>query len=198
MSVRPLHLALLVGLAFPVAGCISFGPKPPPSLLTLSSASEIPAGTARTVNDGQAVLIAAPSVPQSLAALRVPVQTTPTEIAYIKDAQWADTPARLFRNLLADTVAARTGRVVIEPRGAAVSPGMRLSGRLQNFGLDAASRSAVVTYDAALSRGTNPAVSTRRFEARVPVTVEDGPNVAAALSQGANQVAAQVADWVGR
>ena len=41
-------------------------------------------------------------------------------------------------------------------------------------------------------------VEKRRFEARVPVSaIEPGP-AGIAINQAANQVAAEVADWVGR
>ncbi|MFD1950063.1 ABC-type transport auxiliary lipoprotein family protein [Sphingomonas arantia] len=191
-----LSLPLSVLAALTLAGC-AFGPKVPPSFLALPSTAQVQPGASRTAADGQAVLVGVPSVPAELGALRIPVRVTPTEIAYVKDAQWADAPARLFRNVLADTVTARTGRVVIEPRGANVTPGIRLGGRLQTFGLDAATRTAVVTYDASLARGKSDTVETRRFQASVPVTTEDGPTIAAALTQGANQVASEVAGWVG-
>lgn len=188
-------LLLLAGLSL-VSGC-SFGPKVPASLLALPATAVVQPGTARTAADGQAILVGVPAVPAELGALRIPVRTTPTEIAYVKDAQWADAPARLFRNLLAETITAQSGRVVIEPRGANVTPGLRLGGRLVSFGLDAATRMAVVTYDASLARGKAETVETRRFEARVPVTAETGPAIATALTQGANQVATQVAGWIG-
>ncbi|WP_076073211.1 ABC-type transport auxiliary lipoprotein family protein [Sphingomonas montana] len=195
LSLSPALLGTaLIGLA--LTGC-SFGPKVPASLLALPSTAQVQPGTARSASDGQAILIGVPGVPAELGALRIPVRTTPTEIAYVKDAQWTDAPARLFRNLLAETVTARTGRVVLEPRGANVTPGLRLGGRLQSFGLDAATRMAVVTYDASLARGKTDTVATRRFEARVPVTTEDGPTIASALTQAANQVATEVATWIG-
>ena len=55
---------------------------------------------------------------------------------------------------------------------------------------------AVLIYDAAVSRGKD-AVETRRFEARVPVAALDAASAPAALNQAANQVAAEVAAWVG-
>lgn len=195
---RPLSLLLVAASALPLAACVSFGPKIPDSLLTLPATAQVTAGPVRTAADGQAVQIFTPSVPQELSALRIPVRTTPTEIAYVKDALWSDAPPRLFRNLLAETVTARTGRVVLEPRGSNVTPGIRLSGRLQQFGLDAATKTAVITYDATLARGRAESVQTRRFEAKIPVTAETGPAIATALTTGANQIATEVADWVGR
>jgi len=76
--------------------------------------------------------------------------------------------------------------------------GARLSGELRAFGVEAGSHQAVVTYDAALTRKDSNVVEKRRFEARVPVSaIEPGP-AGVAINQAANQVAAEVADWVGR
>jgi cholesterol transport system auxiliary component len=54
----------------------------------------------------------------------------------------------------------------------------------------------LVRYDAALSTQGGTGVQTRRFEAR---TLADGTaaTVGPALNQAANQVAAEVAGWIG-
>jgi cholesterol transport system auxiliary component len=41
-------------------------------------------------------------------------------------------------------------------------------------------------------------VEKRRFEARVPVSAIDAASAGAALNDAANQVAVEVADWVGK
>ncbi len=189
------HPILIAAVLLPLAACVRIGEKPPASLMTLTSAAALPAGPPRTARDGQAVAVLVPSVPQALNVLRVPVQTGPTGLAYLKDAQWVEPPARLFRNLLAETIAARTGRPVLDLRQYSLAPGMRLAGRLQQFGLDAGSGEVVVIYDATLARGND--VETRRFEARTKVTREEPGPVSAALNQGANEIAVQVADWIG-
>ncbi|RZM04915.1 MAG: ABC transporter, partial [Sphingomonas sp.] len=126
------------------------------------------------------------------------VQTTPTSLAYVKDAQWSEQPARLFARLTSDTIAARTGRVVLNQVQAVTEGNDDLSGELRRFGLDATTNEAVVTFDAALSRQGRPGTEKRRFEARVPVAVIDAASTGPALNQAANQVATEVADWVGR
>ena len=77
-------------------------------------------------------------------------------------------------------------------------PGARLTGELRDFGVVAASNEAVVTYDAALVRADGKTVEKRRFAARVPVASITPVPVASALEQAANQVAGEVADWVGK
>ena len=182
--------------ALTLAGCISFGEKPPPTLLTLTSAATVAAGTERRAAAGTAVTVVTPNVPQALQTLRVPVQATTTSIAYIKDAQWVEQPNKLFQHLLAETIAARTGRVVLDARQSTLDPGTRLTGTLSSFGLDAASGQAVVIYDAELARSEGETIATRRFTAQVPASANP-QSIATALNSGANQVATEVADWLG-
>ncbi len=73
---------------------------------------------------------------------------------------------------------------------------MSLSGTLTRFGYDTATGAVVVRYDGTLASVGGTRVATRRFEASVPA---DGTaaSVGPALNAAANQVAAQVASWVG-
>lgn len=195
---RFLPLALPLAVALPLAGCISFGAKPPEALLTLTPANPVPVGSGQDSARAKSIVIETPAVPQSLATARVPVQATPTSIAYVPEAVWSEQPARLFARLLSDTITARTGRVVVSPVQAVSDPSAQLGGELRTFGLDAGTRQAVVTFDATLSRVGDDHIEKRRFEARAPVAAIDAANAATALNDAANQVAAQVADWVGR
>ncbi len=184
--------------SLPLAGCISFGAKPPPSLLTLQAQSAPTVGQTQDSARAKSITIQVPTTPQELATARVPVQEDATSIAYVKDAQWAEPPARLFARLMADTLTARVNRVVLSARDSVSDPGDRLSGELRQFGLDATRRDAVVTFDAALQRDGQTGVEKRRFEARVPIGKIDAASVGPVLNQAANQVAQQVSDWVGR
>ena len=188
--------SLLVLLALPLAGCISFGAKPPPSLLTLNAAAPVAVGATQSSAGTRSIVVQVPSVPAVLATVRVPVMATPTTIAYIKDAAWSEPPARLFARLLADTVTTRAGMVVVSGVQSISDPSSTLAGELRMFGVDAAGSTAVVTYDASLVRAGQTAVEKRRFEARAPVAAIDGTSAGVALNQAANQVAAEVADWV--
>ena len=64
--------------------------------------------------------------------------------------------------------------------------------------LDGPAMAVEVVFDAALTRTGSTTLETRRFTARVPVTEEAEGPVGVALNQAANDVAGQVADWVGR
>ncbi|HEX8222548.1 MAG TPA: ABC-type transport auxiliary lipoprotein family protein [Allosphingosinicella sp.] len=191
---RQMRPVLALAAALAVSGCLSFGAKPPPTLMRLTSDVQ-PGAAARTAGPGSAITVVPPSVPAELNTPRVPVRTGTTQVAYVKDAQWVEAPNILFARLLSSTIAGRTGRVVLDPKQFTFDPGQRLTGTLQAFGLEADRMEAVIVYDAAVSRGES--VETRRFEARVPVAALDAASAPAALNQAANQVAAEVAAWVG-
>lgn len=178
-----------------LAGCISFGAEPPDQLLTLTPEATLPVGRTQSSAGARAVVVTVPVTPASLAVTRVPVQSSPTAIAYVKDAQWSEPPARLFARLVSDTLAAR-GQVVVSQVQAIGETNDQLDGELRNFGLDAATREAVVTFDASLSRSGVQTTEKRRFEARVPVAAIDAVSTGPALNQAANRVAGEVAAWV--
>ena len=193
-----LRVTAALAVALPLTGCalLGGGPKPPPWLLTLAPTAPAPASLVRSANAGEAVTIEVPVIPKELRSVRVPAQSGGTAIAYIKDLQWVDTPDRLFQDLLAETVLRTTNRVVIDPKQARLDPGLVVSGHLTSFGYEAGAGSVLVRYDAALAAAGGTRVETRRFEGRAPA---DGTaaTVGPALNQAANQVALDVARWIG-
>lgn len=188
---------LFVIAGFALTACVSFGGKPPKTLLTLTPDATVAAGTTRTGAEGQTIVVFAPGAPAILSNNRVAVRSNGNDVAYLKDANWADTPSNLFVGLLAETISAKTSRVVIDRRQYAVAPGARLSGQLSDFSWDASARKAVVRYDAALMPGDGKPLLTRRFEASAPAAGDNPETVVRALNAAANQVAAEVAEWVG-
>lgn len=181
-------------LALPLAGCVSFGGKPPKQLMTLNATDKVAVGVTRSAASGQTVTILSPSAPAAILAPRVPVYRGGIAIAYVKDAAWADSPARLFQRLLSETVAAKTGKIVLDLRQYTTDPGLRVQGNLLMFGIDEDKSEAVVTYEAVIVR--EKGLDSRRFEARVPVGVIDAVSVGPALNEAANKVAGDVADWL--
>ncbi len=194
--IRPLPLLAILP-ALLLAGCISLGPKTPAELLRLTPVQTAPADQGEAVAAGRAITVVYPVAPAELAAVRVPVRSGATTLAYVKGATWADSPAHLFRDLLAETIHARTDRPVLDPRDYHLAPGLRLSGRMEQFGLDADTMQVAMVYDATLQYADGR-IQTRRFTATAPATAATSAGVAPALNMVANQVAAQVADWVGR
>ena len=194
------RLAVSLALAGAVAGCslsgLLGGAKAPPTLLTLTPEAADPAPHSRSASAGQAVSIEIPITSKELHTVRVPVQVSPTDVQYVANLQWIDTPDRLFKDLVAETVRRTTNRVVLDVNQTALDPGVLVNGKLQRFGYDATTGNVVVEYDAALSTAGGAQVETRRFVATAPA---DGTaaTVGPALNRAANQVAAEVAQWVG-
>jgi cholesterol transport system auxiliary component len=195
------RIALPLALGLAVAGCslsglLGGGGKAPPTLLTLTPEAPDPGSISRTAAAGQALTIATPVISKELRTTRVAVQVSPTDIQYVTGVQMVDTPDRLFQDLLAETVRRTTNRVVLDPNLASMDPGLLVSGELQRFGYDAATGQVVVQYDGTLSTAGGNRVETRRFTASAPA---DGTAAAVgpALNRAANEVAGQVAQWIG-
>lgn len=191
----PALLALAVG-GCSLSGMLGGGGKAPATLLTLAPEAPATGEFTRAAAAGQAVTVSTPVISKELRTVRVPVQVTPTDVQYVTDAEWVDTPDRLFADLLAETIRRRTDRVVLDPKLTGLDPGLVVSGELQSFGYDAATGQAVVRFDGALSTAGGTRVETRRFEAVAP---SDGTSatIGHALNRAANDVAYKVADWVG-
>jgi cholesterol transport system auxiliary component len=189
-------LALAAGLSGCSVGGLLGGGKAPTSFQTLTPEAPDPGAITRTVNAGQLVTIGTPVTAKELRTVRVPVQVTATEIQYLTGLQWVDTPDRLFQGLVAETVRRTTNRVVLDPRQSTLDPGLQVTGELQRFGYDSQTGQVAVVYDASLSTAGGGRVETRRFTATAPA---DGTaaSVGPALNRAANQVALDVAKWIG-
>jgi cholesterol transport system auxiliary component len=166
--------------------------------MVLTAADALAPGTAITTGDAKAVAIARLTAIPALSTQRVLVTDGPTAVAYLKGGLWAAQPAEPFRGLVSETISARTGRAVTDPRMLQIQPNTRLAGQLSAFGLDTQASAVIVTFDATLAQEGSDQIRTRRFSARVSVASEQPLAVAAALNQAANKVAADVADWIGR
>ena len=166
-----------------LGGLLGGGGKPPTTLVTLTPEAPDPGQIVRAAAAGQAVTIATPTTSKELQAVRVPVQVTPTDVQYVA-------------NLVAETVRRTTNRVVLDANQSSLDPGLTVTGALQRFGYDAQTGQVVVQYDGSLSAAGGNRVETRRFTATVPA---DGSaaSVAPALNRAANQVALDVAKWIG-
>ncbi len=193
-----MRLAVATALLAATGGCALLGGgKTPASLATLSATAPDPGPISRSANAGESVTIEVPVIAKENRTTRVAAQVGSTTVAYIKDLTLVDTPDRLFKDLVAETVLRTTNRVVLDSDQSTLDPGLVVSGRLTDFGYEAGQGNVLVRYDAALSTKGGTRVETRRFEARVPA---DGTaaTVGPALNQAANQVAVEVAQWIAR
>jgi cholesterol transport system auxiliary component len=199
MKLLPRGLIVIVSgalAACSLGGLMGGGAKPPTTLQTLTTEAPDPGPIARTAAAGKAVTIAVPVIPKELNTVRVPVQISPTDVQYVTNLQWVDTPDRLFQNLVAETVRRTTARVVLDPDQTGLDPGLVLHGRLNRFGYDAQTGQVVVVFDGSLEAPGGGQVETRRFTANAPAD-GTGPSVGPALNRAANQVAQQIAQWIG-
>jgi cholesterol transport system auxiliary component len=189
-------IALAVGLAGCSLGGLLGGGDAPAILYDLTPSVPPTAAVTRQSSAGNAVTVRVPVVSKELRTTRVPVQVNAVQVAYVESLYWVDTPDRLFQGLLSETIRRTTSRVVLDPQQSGIDPGLSVSGQLQQFGFDAQRGVAVVRYDAALATAGGASVQTRTFLAELPA---DGTaaTVAPALNAAANQVAIQVAQWVG-
>jgi cholesterol transport system auxiliary component len=188
-------VALLLALSG-CAGLLGGGGKPPVTLVTLTPEAAEPAQIARSAGAGQAVTVATPSAARELSTVRVPVQLTSSDVQYVANLQLADAPAKLFADLVAETVRRTTNRVVLNADQTNLDPGLTVNGELRRFGYDASTGQVVVTYDGSLSTAGGNRVETRRFTATAAADGTSG-TVGPALNRAANQVANEVAKWIG-
>ena len=191
------RLAASAAIALSLGACGSLlgGGKTPAVLFTVSS--NAPAATpVRSAAAGETVTVRSPVVPKALRTNHVPVEIGPTEVQYVANLQWVDTPDKLFQTLVEETIRRTTSRVVLDPNQSTLDPGLVVTGQLNRFGYDSQAGQVVVQYDGALATQGGTHVETRRFEATAPA---DGTaaTVAPALNAAANQVAQQVAQWIG-
>lgn len=192
-----LRTGTAVAIAAMLGGCALLGGgKAPPHLFDLTAEPGSAVAPIRSAAAGETVTIRVPIIPRQLRTTRVPVQVNPIIVEYVKDMTWVDTPDRLFQQLVEETIRANTGRVVLDPSQSALDPGLVVTGELNKFGFDAQQGMVVVQYDASLATQGGTHVQTRRFTAALPA---DGTaaTVGSALNQAANQVAREVAAWIG-
>lgn len=194
MAKRAPTLILLAVTTALLGGCVKFGAKPPASLLTVESAAQVAPGTKAQPAAG-VVTIIEPDVPRALQTTRVAVRVDDASFAYVPKAFWVDTPRNLFRSILAETVEARDGVLVLDSGQFSAAPGQRVAGDLLDFGIDARAHKAVVTFDAVVI-GNTGVTAKQRFTATAPVGSINPEGSAHAINQAANAVAVQVADWL--
>lgn len=196
MTTKAYRFALALGLVTGLSGCVSFGGKAPPAMLVLTADNNVAAGSTQSALQTEALVIQTPEVPRKLDTNRVPVQIDASSVAYIKDAVWSDKPARLMQLLLSETVSAKSGNMVLSEVDAGGKAGRFISGSLLEFGIDATTNEAVVVYDAVKINRGQP-TEKKRFEARRRVSEIKAATVGTALNAAANDVASQIAEWVG-
>ena len=182
-----------------LAGCVSFGAgEPPESLLTLTSTATAPAGSGAVTGsegDAGAIKVLTPETPAKLDVVRVPVQVSDTNVAYLQEAVWIEKPSRLFRRLLGETLRTRGAALVLDTDDTPVLATQTLRGTLLDMTYDAPTSSVIVRFDAVRTTDDGKPES-RSFEARESGILPEAVDVGPALNRAANTVAGEVAEWM--
>jgi len=212
MTTRPIRpvlgAAMAAACALALGGCVSLGAEVPDTLLTLAPDEIAPIGMSAAAgedNAAGAIAVLTPEVPAKLDVLRLPVNVTETQIAYLREAFWVEKPARLFRRLIGETLRVRASAgfgqgegeapLILDSEEAGPGIGVTVRGTLSELSYDAPSSSVVVRFDAVRLDSSGTA-KTRRFEARESGVIDEASAIGPALNRAANQVAREVADWV--
>ena len=196
----PVKTGIAIALAAALSGCslgsvLGGGGKPPTTLVTLTPEAAEPAQLVRASAAGKAVTIATPAFPHELSTVACPsrLRRPTSSMSKASTGRHARQIVRAPRRR--DRAAHHRSRRA-RPDRDRLDPGLLVSGQLQHFGYDASTGQVVVTYDGSLSTAGGARVETRRFTATAP---SDGTaaSVGPALNRAANQVALDVAKWIG-
>lgn len=189
-------LAPLAMLAL-LSGCISIGggSEPPEQLITFTPREMAPAGDASSGAITDAIMVFEPEVEDRLDVNRVPVRIDASGVAYLKNATYVDRPARLFQSLLAETLRARSDRLVISGEDPGVKVRTRVYGHIIEAGYDAPNSTVSFVYDA-VAVAPDGTVRQRRFISEAAGVPAEAAFVAPALNEAANDIAGQIAGWV--
>lgn len=190
-------------ISFPIAlmallltsSCVSIGnTEAPTAFLVLTAKEVIQTETANSSSAAKAIIVLIPDVPRRLDTNRIPVQISDSSIAYIQGAFWSDKPARLMQELIAETITAKTGILVLDGAQSSGFAERKISGTLSRFGIDENGSYALVRYDA-IKLNKDNIIEKRRFEARRNVSIIDAQQAGEALNEAANEVAIAIAEW---
>ena len=194
-AARALSLALS-GCA--VSGLLGGGGKPPVTLVTLTPEAREPAQIARSAGAGQAVTVATPSCPKSSARCVCRSRLRRATSNMSTNLQLVDTPDQAVRG-----PGRRDGAPHHQPSRArcrtkpTLDPGLTVERRAPALRLRCVDRAGRwSTYDGSLSTAGGNRVETRRFTATAAADGTSG-TVGPALNRAANQVAHEVAKWIG-
>lgn len=197
-SLRPrrLRAAILApAMLLALSGCLSLGPKVPDQLINFTPREVAAPGASSEGAVTDAIFVFEPEVEDRLDVNRVPVQIDATSVAYLENATYVDRPSRLFQHLVAETLRARRGGLVVEGEDPGINVRTRLYGRLVEAGYDARTSSVTVTYDA-VAVAPDGTMRQRRFGSTIPGIAAEAAAVAPAMNEAANNVAGEVSSWL--
>lgn len=191
-----LSFPIIIAALLATSSCVSLGnSEAPPAFLVLTAQNSVKTNSINSSRAADAIVVLIPDVPRQLDTNRIPVQISDSSIAYIKDAFWSDKPARLMQELIAETITAQSGRLVLDDSQSSGLAQNKISGTLSRFGLDESGLYAIVRYDG-IKLNSGGMIEKRRFEARRDISLIDAEQAGIALNEAANEVAIAIATWV--
>jgi len=189
-------LPIALSLLMMTSACVSLGTaEAPPAFLVLTPQTSGGVDAINSSNAEDSVVVLIPDVPRRIDTNRIPVQISDSSIAYIQGAYWADKPAKLMQELIAETITASSGKLVLDVAQSSGLSKNKISGTLSRFGIDEKELAAIVRYDA-IKLNANGKIEKRRFEARRNLSIIDATQAGEALNLAANEVAIAIANWV--
>ena len=195
IAMKITKLLLITPLICLLPSCVSLGnTEAPAAFLVLTPTNSISANQESVGNANNAIIVNIPDTPRKLDTNRIPVQVSDSSIAYVQGAFWSDKPARLMQQLIAETIIATTGQLVLDEAQSGGKAKQRISGTLSEFGVVESGSYAIVRFDAIKINGEN-IIEKRRFEAKRDIFEITASDSGAALNKAANDVAEQIAIW---
>ncbi len=189
----PIALSLLML----TSACVSLGnTEAPPAFLVLTAQTSTNEDILNSGSAEDSILVSIPDVPRRIDTNRIPVQISDSSIAYVPGAYWADKPAKLMQELIAETITASSGKLVLDVAQSKGQSKNIISGTLSRFGIDEEKSVAIVRYDA-IKLSAEGKIEKRRFEARRNINIIEADQVGQALNEAANEVAIAIANWIG-
>jgi cholesterol transport system auxiliary component len=176
-------------LAAGLAGCAALIPQAPNAIFDLSAPGE--PGTPR---GGPQVLVPQPSAVAALDTTRIAARPTPSQYAYLPDAEWSDTLPRLLQARLVETLD-KSGRV-----RAAGLPGQRLlidyQLVLEVRAFELRAEGAVAEFGVKLMDDRNGRViRSRTVRQVIPVAPTENAAIVAALDAAMDAAFLEVVSW---
>ena len=119
-----------------------------------------------------------------------------SSLTYLAGAQWTDTLPRLLQSRVIQAFENSSRIRAVGRPGERLTADRQLNLEIRAFEVDTARAEAVVEITGKLVNDqTGKIALARTFEARVPVTVVDGPNAAASLDAALQRVLVDVVVW---
>lgn len=196
-SGRNLVLSALVALVLP--GCALLGGGSPPlDTYELNAAAPTESGTRRSRVQ---ILIAEPTALKSLDSENIVIKPAPSEIQYLKGAQWSDRLPRVVQARLAQSFqeSGRLGGVGRPGEGLAIDYQVIAEIRAFEIRIGGGDRADVEIFIRILNDRNGTVRAAQSFSASAPVSGTDNAAYTAALDVAFGEVSRQIVDWsIGR